>query len=128
MPTTSADSMIAADCLVKWLTNLGVCHTWVPDQVTYFKTDLFRELQRILGTVHFTTPRCPWAYGKAERANKEVLKCTRSMLSEWRMQLDKWNKITTLIQLIFNIASFTSLDDESPIKSCDWVASDATFR
>lgn len=44
MPTTSADSMIAADCLMKWLTNLGVCHTWVPDQVTYFKTDLFREL------------------------------------------------------------------------------------
>ncbi|KAG3112220.1 hypothetical protein PI124_g10787 [Phytophthora idaei] len=72
VPDATADT--AYNCLMEWFAVFGGCLTWVSDQGTHFKNEVFQALQHALGAHHhFTTARCPWANGTVKVVVRDAL-------------------------------------------------------
>ncbi|OWZ24452.1 Retrotransposon protein [Phytophthora megakarya] len=72
---------------------------WVSDQGTHFKNRVIEALKHLLGAHHhFTTARCPWSNGTIEVVTREVLRCARSLLSEWSLATTEWTLVIKIIQ------------------------------
>ncbi|OWZ02820.1 LOW QUALITY PROTEIN: Chromodomain protein [Phytophthora megakarya] len=100
---TSADAETTFESLFDWFAAFGVCRAWVFDQGTHFKNKTIEALQHALGVHHhFTTAQCPWANGTVEMVNREVLRCCRALLSEWRMQPREWPRVIKIVQMVLN--------------------------
>ena len=108
--TKSADSLDAVDGLFAWFAAFSISRRWVSDQGTNSKCVIIAELQRALGAVHrFTTPHCHWANGSIECVMRHLLKCTRALLSEWRLPPHDWERILPIVQLVLNNSSSPSI-------------------
>ncbi|GMF23720.1 unnamed protein product [Phytophthora fragariaefolia] len=82
----------------------------------HFKNAVISALQRALGAHHqFTTPRCPWANGTVEVLMREVLRCARALLSDWRLSETEWPKVIKIEQLVLNHSPSHSLGGVAPI-------------
>jgi hypothetical protein len=77
---------------------------------------VIEALQHALGAHHhFTTARCPWANGTVEVVMREVLRCCRALLSEWRMQPREWPRVIKVVQMVLNHSPSPSLGGVAPV-------------
>ena len=115
-PTESADALSATEGLIKWFCAFGVVKTWISDRVTHFKNKLVEALTHTLHThYHFTAPNAPQSNGTIERLGRELIRCVRSLLSEFRMKSTEWHKILPVVQSILNHTERDSLGHRAPI-------------
>ena len=111
-----ADSDTVIDVLLEWFAAFGVAYTWVSDQGSHFKNHVVKGLQHALGAHHhFVTAHCPWANGTVEVANRCILRVFRSLLSEWRLAVDQWERLVPLVQLVLNHTKRESLGGAAPV-------------
>ena len=111
-----ADSSTVIDVLLEWFAAFGVSYVWVSDQGSHFKNHVVQGLQHALGAHHhFVTAHCPWANGTVEVANRCILRAFRSLLSEWRLAADQWERLVPLVQLVVNHTKRESLGGEAPV-------------
>jgi hypothetical protein len=97
--TMTADAHSVVRALLNWFSLFGVAYCWVPNQGSHFKNTVIADLQHQLGAKHhFTTARCPWANGTVENAMKQVLRVSRVLLSEWKMEPKRWRGLVPLVQ------------------------------
>jgi hypothetical protein len=47
---------------------------------------------------------------------KQVLRVFRVLLSEWKMEQQRWRELVPLVQLIYNQSPAASLDGEAPVR------------
>lgn len=112
----AADSDTVIDALLEWFAAFGVSYVWVSDQGSHFKNHVVKALQHALGAHHhFVTAQCPWANGTVEVANRCILRTFRSLLSEWRLAVDQWERLVPLVQLVVNHTKRESLDGAAPV-------------
>ncbi|POM68501.1 Chromodomain containing hypothetical protein putative [Phytophthora palmivora] len=116
MPTDAATADNTFECLMTWFASFGVVRWWVSDQGTHFKNKVIEGLQHALGAHHhFTTARCPWANGTVEVVNREVLRCCRALLSEWRLQSGEWPRVIKIVQMVLNHSPCSAIDGVAPV-------------
>jgi hypothetical protein len=116
LPCEAADADCTYNHLLDWFASFGVCRSWVSDQGTHFKNKVIEALQHALGAHHhFTTARCPWANGTVEVVMREVLRCCRALLSEWRMQPREWPRVIKVVQMVLNHSPSPSLGGVAPV-------------
>jgi RNase H-like domain found in reverse transcriptase/Reverse transcriptase (RNA-dependent DNA polymerase)/Integrase core domain/Integrase zinc binding domain/Chromo (CHRromatin Organisation MOdifier) domain len=130
IPCQRADAASVVDALVLWFAAFGVAYTWVSDRGSHFKNKVMDGVRQALRSQHhYTTAYCPWANGTVERACKEVLRATRALLSEFRLQPNQWPEVCPVVQSALNhspssqrgqiapITIFTGQAAESPLRS-----------
>ncbi len=111
-----AGSTEAAQGLLTWFAFFGIVRVWVSDQGSHFKNEVIKDVQHVLGAQHhFVTALCPWANGTVEAANRAVLRVFRALLSEWKMPMTAWPRLTLLVQMVLNNTPVDSLGGEAPI-------------
>jgi hypothetical protein len=113
----SADHYVVADALLEWYSMFGFPETYVSDQGSHFRKQVLKELERLTGSTHnYVTSYAPWANGTVEVVNSSILKCIRSLLSEFHLPWNKWSDLTPLIQGVLNHSPRRSLGDLSPVQ------------
>ena len=102
-PFTSANAEAAAKMVSEWIA-LFSCMAWmVSDQGSHFKNELLKDLTKEYRVSHhFVTAYSPWANGTVERVCREVLRCCRALLSEWRLGAQDWPLVIHCIQSVLN--------------------------
>lgn len=101
--TDAADAWSTAKAIVEWIGRYGIPTTFVSDRGTHFKNVLMAEIARQLGIQqHFTIAYCPWSNGTVERANKEILRVLRVMLSETKLNMTEWHALLPVVQYAVN--------------------------
>ncbi|POM64802.1 Chromodomain containing hypothetical protein putative [Phytophthora palmivora] len=116
MPTDAATADNTFECLMRWFAMFGVVRWWVSDQGTHFKNKVLEGLQHALGAHrHFTTARCTWTNGTVEVVNREVLRCCRALLSEWRLQSGEWPRVIKNFQMVLNHSPCSAIDGVAPV-------------
>ncbi|POM71913.1 Hypothetical protein PHPALM_11462 [Phytophthora palmivora] len=119
----SADAEATYTGLLDWFATFGVCRTWVSDQGTHFKNKTIEALQHAMGAHHhFTTARCPWANDTVEVVMREVLRCCRALLSEWRLQPYEWPCVVNIVQMVLNNTPSPALGGVAPITAMTGLA------
>ena len=102
-PSTSADSDICVQALLKWSSVLGIPQILISDQGMHFKAHVVAEFNRHLGIFHhFTLPHTPWSNGSIERINKDILSMFRCLLGELKLKYDRWIDFVPLIMFRIN--------------------------
>ena len=94
------------------------------DGPTHFRNESIRLLAKDLRTrQHFTMAYCPWSNGAIERLGKELLRVSRSVLSELQLSPDVWPDLLPVFQSVINnslspqrnyIAPITSFTGQQP--------------
>ncbi len=70
----------------------------------------------MLGAHHdFVTAHCPWANGTVEVANRCILRVFRSLLSEWRLAVEDWERLAPIVQLVVKHTRREFLGNEAPV-------------
>ncbi|GMF32353.1 unnamed protein product [Phytophthora fragariaefolia] len=116
IPTVAATADLTIDALLDWFAAFGICRAWVSDQGTHFKNLVIAALQWALGAHHhLQTPRCPWANGIVEVVMRDVLRCVRSLGSEWRLPEAERPKVLKIVQLVLNQSPSVSLGGVAPV-------------
>ena len=116
LPVKETDADTSADCLLKWFAAFGVVQTWVSDRGSHFKNKPMDRINRGLHCQHhFTTPNTPQANGKLESVCREVLRCCRALLSEFRIKETEWPFLLPIIQSVLNHSKLSSLGYRAPI-------------
>jgi transposase InsO family protein len=105
--TTIADAPEAADAIMWWRARFGLRldATIVTDGGSHFANSLVRELTKKLKVQHhITVAYSPWANGKAERLNREILRVLRILLSELKLpqHTDQWKMLLPSVQYCLN--------------------------
>eukprot|EP00736_Rhodelphis_marinus_P010817 Rmarinus@m.15248 len=117
IPSSVATSKVAADALLRWFASHGVVLKWVSDQGSHFKCQLMEELSDLLGADHhFVTAYSPWANGTVERANKQLLKVLRAVMSERMIPQDEWASIVSVVMHAMNNFPSTRLGGLSAVQ------------
>ena len=129
-PSAVADATTAADTLMSWFSRFGVCETMVSDQGSHFKNQLIERLASEYAIKHhFTHPYTPWANGTVEVVCREVLRCLRALLAEFRLGQKEWPRVLPIVQSVLNnsplkrikgkapITAFTGLSAYTPLRS-----------
>ena len=112
----SASASFVVDSLMHWFSLFGYPQVFISDQGSHFKNTVMTELtERYAIAHHFTTPYCPWANGSVERANRDILKVFRVMLSEYRMDVNRWSELISLVQFSLNNLPRRNLAMHAPI-------------
>jgi len=82
----------------------------VSDQRSHFKNRLIASVTTGLHIGHhFTTAYSPWPNGSVERVRREVLRATKSLLSEWTLPSQDWPAVTECVQSVLNRAPLKRL-------------------
>ena len=116
IPCVSPDHFNVADAMIGWYKRFGVMKYHVSDQGIHFKDKLLAELNRLLQIKHhFVTAYSPWANGTVEVVNREIVNCMKSLLSEFRMEFDRWTEILPLVQHVINHTPSRRLDGQAPV-------------
>jgi hypothetical protein len=106
-----------AQALLAWCGRYGTPVTLISDQGPHFKNQVMDNLRAALKVEHhFVTPLSAWANGTIERANRECLRAFRALMSENRMNQDKWPDLVAAIQMILNQSSSPRLGGASPLE------------
>jgi hypothetical protein len=100
-----ADSISTVNALLTWRANYG----WNNEAIIYsdggshFVNQVVKGLLLRLQTKsHVTVAFSPWANGKAERQNLEVLRLFRIMLNEFNLAETDWILLLPLVQFLLN--------------------------
>ena len=126
-PDTTSDA--AASALLQWFSAFGVVPTWISDQGTHFKNMLIHSLNRALHAHHhFTVPHSPKSNGTVERVCREVLRCCRALLSEFRMFPTQWPHVLPLVQSMLNHTPRGSLGNRAPVTVFSGLPADNPLR
>ena len=111
-----ADAFSASIALLKWFAALGTPRIWVSDRGSHFKNKLVDYINRAMHCQHhFTTPNTPHANGTVERVCREVLRCCRALLSEFRLKETEWPHVLHIVQSVLNNSVVASLGNRAPI-------------
>lgn len=117
MATSYAASQCAVRGLLTWLTSYGTVNTWVPDQITHFKSSLVKSVRESLHCDHyFTLPLTPWINGKVEAVCRELLQCLKALLSEFKLSSIAWPDNVPVMQLAINSAPTKMLKEKTPLE------------
>lgn len=107
-PTSAANAEHAAKCIAKWIEVFTVMDVWVSDQGSHFKNSVMDILAESYGIRHhFTLTYSAWTNGTVERVNREVLRATRALMSEYRLAPKDWPDCVRIVQKTL---------DESPLE------------
>jgi hypothetical protein len=96
-----ADSISTVNALLNWRANYG----WniYTDGGSHFVNQVVKALLlRMQAKSHVTVAFSPWANGKAERQNLEVLRLFRIMLNEFNLAETDWALLLPLVQFLLN--------------------------
>ena len=116
-PCASACGASVIEALSERFSRYGCAHTWVTDCGSHFRNSLITSMAEILRVEHhFVTAGIHWANGTIEVANREVLRVTRAMLSEFKLQSNQWPCVVNVIQSALNNAASARLSGRSPIQ------------
>lgn len=111
---TSADT--AANAIIDWSAAFGIPEGLMSDGPSHFKNETLQLLAKGLSTPHsFTLPYCPWSNGAVERLGKELLRVTRSLLSELQQRPDSWPQLVPVVQSAINNAPSPQRNGVAPI-------------
>ena len=99
----AANGEFAAEVLAKWVANFGTMTWLVSDQGSHFHNTVHTDLVHKFKTKrHFTVAYSPWANGTVERVNREVLRATKALLSEWKLAPQDWPAVIDCVQSVLN--------------------------
>lgn len=74
------------------------------------------KVNRALHCHHnFTLPYTPQANGTVERVCRELLRCCRALLSEFRLTETRWPDVLPIIQSVLNSTNSSTLNHLPPI-------------
>jgi hypothetical protein len=103
IPSKLRDHIAVAEALLEWYADLGALMIHISDQESHFKNSVIKELHRLMGTrAHYTVAYSPWSNGTVKVVNYSILRCMRSLLSEFKMQLHEWPSLLPLVQGVLN--------------------------
>lgn len=115
-PAASCTTEAALQSLLSWFAAFGVSRIWQSDQGTHFKNTLMEKVNQSLHCHHnFTLPYTPQANGTVERVCRELLRCCRALLSEFRLPETRWPHILPIIQSVLNSTPSSTLNNLAPI-------------
>lgn len=78
----------------------------ISGQGSHFKNQLLSQITEELEAIHhFTATYTPWANGTVERVCREVIRVTRALCSEWKLDVKDWPAVIEAVQSILNYAS-----------------------
>lgn len=101
---------------MNWLAAIGVVQTWVCDQGRHFQNKSREAINRALHSHHhFNVANTPQANDTVERVCREVLRCSRALLSEFRMKEEEWPLLLPVVQTALNHVKRSNLGDREPI-------------
>jgi hypothetical protein len=116
IPSKLRDHITVAEALLEWYADFGAPMVHISDQGSHFKNSVIKELHRLMGTqAHYTVAYSPWANGTVEVVNESILRCMRSLLSEFKMQLNEWPSLLPLVQGTLNHSPSRRLGGMSPV-------------
>jgi RNase H-like domain found in reverse transcriptase/Integrase core domain/Reverse transcriptase (RNA-dependent DNA polymerase)/Chromo (CHRromatin Organisation MOdifier) domain len=126
VPSSKADANTTTEALIQWFSNFGIAGVWVSDQGSHFKNVVLENVSHALRVKHhFTVAYSPWANGTVEVVNREILRVTRALLSELRIQKNEWPSIMPLVQSILNHSSSDRLNGIAPITAFTGLPADS---
>lgn len=112
----SADSETTANVLLRWFAAFGIVTSWVSDRGSHFKNELVKSLKETLrSSHHFTLAYCPWSNGTVEVVCRELLRATRSLLSEFQLSQENWPSVIPIIQSVLNNSTVSRLGNRCPL-------------
>jgi len=90
VPSERTDNVLGVHAPVDCYKRFGVAETRVSDKGSHFKNKVVAEFNDILKTKHhFTTAYSPKSNGTVERVHREIMKVSRSLVSEFKIS---WNE------------------------------------
>ena len=111
----AANGEFAAEMLAKWVANFGTMAWIVSDQGSHFHNAVHADLiEKFKTKKHFTVAYSPWANGTVERVNREVLRATKSLLSEWKLAPQDWPADIDCVQSVLNQSPLPRLGLQRP--------------
>jgi transposase InsO family protein len=114
VPTKAATAAAAAEALVHWFTEFGVCHTWISDQGSHFKNSIIAELRKLTrGHHHFSLPYTPWSNGTVEVVNRELVRCLKALRLEFKLPFKSWPALLPIVQSALNNTILPRLGNRS---------------
>ena len=112
---STATGYFAADVLSQWVASFGSFMWLVSDQGSQFCHVLHSEMmKKFKSKKHFTTAYSPWSNGTVERVNREVLRSTKALLSEWQWTSPDWPALLDCVQSVLNHAPLQRLGTRKP--------------
>lgn len=116
-PTKNTDAITATKYLTEWFAAFGVVTQWVSDRGSHFKNELVDLLRESLKANHrFTIAYCPSSNGTVEVVNRELLRATRALLSEFQLSYSLWPSVLPIVQSELNKLRVRRLDNRCPLE------------
>ena len=113
-----ADAVTAAQAVMWWRARYGIAKgaTLVTDGGSHFANSLLKELANQLRIFrHITVAYSPWANGKAERPNKELLKLLRILRKDMKLsKKSHWSVLLPDVQYKLNNTPKKRLKGRTP--------------
>eukprot|EP00924_Labyrinthula_sp_SR-Ha-C_P010291 snap_masked-scaffold_23-processed-gene-2.9-mRNA-1 protein AED:0.45 eAED:0.45 QI:0/-1/0/1/-1/1/1/0/1117 len=94
-----------ADALLQWRSDLGFNDYFlvITDNGSHFSNNLLKALTKNIGFEQaFSVAYSPWTNGAVEVVNSAILRCIRSLTSQYRLHESEWPKLLTTISYIIN--------------------------
>jgi hypothetical protein len=116
IPAKTCDHFAVAEALMDWYADFGCPRVHISDQGSHFKNSVIAELHRLSGSRHhYTIAYSPWSNGTVEVVNESILRCLRSLLSEFKLKSSEWPKLLSLVQGVLNHSPSRTLGGLSPV-------------
>eukprot|EP00924_Labyrinthula_sp_SR-Ha-C_P000049 maker-scaffold_60-snap-gene-0.53-mRNA-1 protein AED:0.62 eAED:0.63 QI:0/0/0/1/0/0/2/0/860 len=94
-----------ADALMQWRSDLGFSDYFlvITDNGSHFSNHLPKALSKNIGFEQlFSVAYSPWTNGSVEVINSAILRCIKSLISQYRLHESEWPKLLTIISYIIN--------------------------
>ena len=102
-PTFEATAVPACQGVMWWGSRYGLPEWLISDGGKHFANHALELLTERMGVEHhITLAYCPWANGSVEVLGRELLRTIRALLSEFKLALEKWEEVLSLIQFVVN--------------------------
>jgi hypothetical protein len=112
------DAASTAQSIETWAATFGMPRVWVSDGGSHYKNQVIEELSRRYGaTHHITLAYCPWSNGTIENMVGQVKRVFKMLLSEYRLQQQRWPELMRMVQSALNSAPTERLGGRSPIEA-----------
>jgi hypothetical protein len=111
-----ADAETPVRALMQWFAAFGISLVWVSDQGAHFKNEIMAKLSSELHVTHrFSPAYTPRANGTVESVCKRVLRASRALLADFKLQPDDWPRVPPLIQSVLNNSASDRLGGHTPM-------------
>ena len=111
----AANGEFAAEMLAKRVGNFGTMAWIVSNQGSHFHNEVHTDLvEKFKTKKHFTVAYSAWANRTVERVNREVLRATKALLSEWKLAPQDWPAVIDCFQSVLNQSPLPRLGIQRP--------------